>query len=311
VETIPPDEAEAALGAREVADVEPLRPRPLGATVGVWRVRGGGTSAVLKLLRLDASPNPNWAASADPLHPRWWRREPEALAAGLPELLAPELRPPRVLHIGDRADGSLALWLEDLGSPAIWTVARIAAIAARLGAAQARLVGALPADLPGGFLRAYLAPRASHLAEPFGSLREEILAQMDAAAQTLCHFDLHPANLFPRGEEVVVIDWAFCGRGPLGADAGVLASDALADELIPATDAEALVREVWNAYRDGLGDDHLAHEAERVYALNTALRYAWLGAWLDGSYGPPLSEQRRAGVTAAQRTFADLALKHL
>ena len=57
------DEALAVFGSDEVASVEPLRPRPLGATVVVWRVRVADRSAVLKLLRLGAGSNINWAAS--------------------------------------------------------------------------------------------------------------------------------------------------------------------------------------------------------------------------------------------------------
>jgi len=44
---VPPDEVLVVLGSDEDASVEPLRPRPLGATVGVWRVRVADRSAVL------------------------------------------------------------------------------------------------------------------------------------------------------------------------------------------------------------------------------------------------------------------------
>ena len=116
-----PSEAEAVLGVSEIESFESLRPRPLGATVGVWRVRGGDGSAIVKLLRLGASPSPNWRSSDDPVHPRWWRREPTVYRQGIPDLFEPELRPPRLLHVGERTDGSVSLWLEDLGQPASWT----------------------------------------------------------------------------------------------------------------------------------------------------------------------------------------------
>lgn len=301
---VPSSEAAAVFGLEQVDPLESLRPRPLGATVGVWRVRAGTRSAILKLLRLNASPNPNWAASAAPAHPRWWRRELAVLEGGLVDRFQPELRPARLLHAADREDGSLALWLEDLGPPATWTIDGIAAVAGLLGVAQARLArSGVPAELPRGFLRAYLEPRVEHLSAPFAARREEILRLLDEAPQTICHFDLHPANLFPLAQGTAVIDWAYCGIGALGSDAGVLASDAIVDEVVAADQAEALVEAVWNAYAEGLGDVELRAQAAMSYALGTALRYSWLPAWAAGAYGPQPAQTRRPSVAAAHSAF--------
>jgi Ser/Thr protein kinase RdoA (MazF antagonist) len=228
------------------------------------------------------------------------------------ERFQPELRPPQLIHGADREDGSLALWLEDLGHPAVWTVERIAEVARVLGAAQARVASeGVPGGLVRGFLRAYLEPRRLSLAEPFASRREEILAGLEKAPETICHFDLHPANVFPGEGETTVIDWAYCGVGPLGADAGVLASDAIADEMIGFEQAERLVEAVWDGYREGLGDEHFADEAARVYWLGTALRYSWLPAWMAGTYGPEMPDARRPFVTAAHAMFLQRALRYL
>ena len=305
------DEALAVFGSDQVASVEPLRPRPLGATVGVWRVRVADRSAVLKLLRLGAGSNINWAASPEPDHPRWWRRELVVLRDDLVEVLRPELRPPTLLHTADRPDGSLALWLEDLGQPAAWTIEALTRVARLLGVAQRRAVAHLPTALPRGFLRTYLEPRVPHLAEPFASLREMILARLDAVPQTLSHFDFHPANIFPANGATAVIDWAYCGCGPIGTDAGVLASDALVGELVPPEQAALLVNAIWEAYRDGLADEALAGAAAEVYALGTAMRYAWLPAWLAGEFGPKPDQRRSRGAVAAHATFAERATEYL
>lgn len=305
------EEALAVFGSDELASVEPLRPRPHGATVGVWRARVADSSAVLKLLKLGAGSNINWAASPEPDHPRWWRRELVVLQGELVDVLQPELRPPALLHAADRPDGSLALWVEDLGQPAAWTLDALARVARLLGVAQRRAVAQLPTGLPRGFLRAYLEPRIPHLAEPFASLRETILARLDAVPQTLSHFDFHPANIFPANGTTAVIDWAYCGSGPIGADAGVLASDALADELVPPEQAPLLVDAIWEAYSDGLADEGLADAAAEVYALSTAMRYAWFPAWLAGEYGPKPDERRSGGVVAAHATFAERAADYL
>jgi hypothetical protein len=308
---VPRDEALTVFGSDEPASVEPLRPRPLGATVGVWRVRVANASAVLKLLRLGAGSNINWETSPEPDHPRWWRRELVVLRDDLLDVLQPELRPPRLLHAADRPDGSLALWLEDLGQPAVWTLDGLAGVARLLGAAQRRAIGHLPTGLTHGFLRAYLEPRIAHLVEPFASLRETILARLDAAPQTLSHFDFHPSNIFPADGGAVVIDWAYCGCGPIGADAGLLASDALVGELVPPEDAAMLVDVVWDAYRDGLADNALAGAAAEVFALGTALRYAWLPPWVAGEYGPKPDERRSRGAVAAHAAFAQRATDYL
>ena len=184
-------------------------------------------------------------------------------------------------------------------------------MAGLLGVAQRSAVNQLPAALPRGFLRAYLEPRIPHLAEPFASQREKILSRLDALPQTLCHFDFHPANIFPADRTTAVIDWAYCGCGPVGADAGVLAADALADEVVPSDQAPLLVDAIWEAYRDGLADDALAHAAAEVYALGTALRYAWFPAWVAGEYGPQPDERRSRGVVAADATFVERATDYL
>jgi hypothetical protein len=94
-------------------------------------------------------------------------------------------------------------------------------------------------------------------------------------------------------------------------DAGVLASDALADELVPPEQAALLVNAIWEAYRDGLADEALAGAAAGVYALGTAMRYAWLPAWLAGEFGPKPDERRTRGVIAAHATFAERATEYL
>lgn len=296
---LPPDELRSVFGATAVRAVESLRPRPHGATVGVWRVTVGESSAVLKLLRHGAAPNPNWASSTDASHPRWWRRELDTLASGTLDELRPDLRPAALLHAADRADGSLALWLEDLGAAPVWTVADLAGVAERLGRAQSRV----RPELTRGFLRAYLEPRTAHLVEPFASRRDELLARLDAMPHALSHFDLHPANLFRAEGGIAVIDWAYCGSGPIGADAGVLAADAVFDECVPAEQSAALITAVRDGFCRGLGDAELAAAAAEVFAVGTALRYSWVEAWVEGRFGPP-PEPRRAD--AARRGYAAL-----
>ena len=63
---MPRDELELVFAAAHIDDVEDLRGRSFSSAVGVWRVRVAGRSAVLKLLRLNAGPHPQWPSRPDP-----------------------------------------------------------------------------------------------------------------------------------------------------------------------------------------------------------------------------------------------------
>jgi hypothetical protein len=100
--------------------VEPLSHNPRNAvTVGIWHVRAGAQSAVLKVLTRRGSPAadaPEWAASDQPPHWNYWEREARAYSASeLRELLrGTGLAMPALLARFDRADDEIALWLEDV-----------------------------------------------------------------------------------------------------------------------------------------------------------------------------------------------------
>lgn len=217
--------------------MEDLRGRSFSSAVGVWRVQAGERSAVLKLLRLNAGPHPQWPSQPDADDTHYWLREPLAYASGVLDVFGV----PRVLGQIDRGDGSVALWLEDAGDPIPqWTPEQFEVVARRLGSAQAQLRGFDAPWLAHGWLREYL--RLHELEYDEG---------LDELPTTLCHHDFHPNNVLDSG---LVIDWAFCGVGPIGSDAGVLVADGLADAWFPPEDIDAVFDAVWRGYTDGLGD---------------------------------------------------------
>ena len=253
-------------GTTVAESVEQLRPRALASTVGVWRVSAGGGSAVLKLLRRGATANPRWPSEPGVSDPYHWRREPLAYASDIPAVFGA----PRCLGQIERADGSVALWLEDGGRAPEWTAHLLGGVGRRLGRVQAAFAASLPEDdwLSRDWLRAYLA---AHGVDAGAA----VLEQLDRAPQTVCHHDLHPANLLgPHGE--VVIDWAYCGIAALGLDAGVLVADGIADEAFPAADADAVAAAVWAGYTDGLGGAYDLGDVRFAFARGTALRLSWL-----------------------------------
>ncbi|MFD8819943.1 hypothetical protein ACFV23_52830 [Streptomyces sp. NPDC059627] len=137
--TLPDTEAREVLGA-DGAVFDPLVHNPRnGVTGGVWRVRAGHRSAVLKVLTRGKAATGGWAASNEPRHWNYWRREAYVYESGLARAWQPYgIRAPRLLARVERLDGDIALWLEDVpGEPATaWPLARHVEHARRLGAAQ-------------------------------------------------------------------------------------------------------------------------------------------------------------------------------
>ena len=245
------------------------------ATRGVWLVRAGDEAAVLKLVQHDPTGHPRWPVAAEPEHPYYWRREVCAYETGFLE----RLFAPHCLACVERADGSVALWLEALTEPAR-TIARYGRAARRLGRVQGAFADALPDEpwLSRHWLRAYLDLRIE-MTGPRSDEREAALRALEAGPQTLCHLDFYPGNLFWDGEEPVLIDWAYCGIGALGEDPGNFVPDALLDGFVPAEQADELERAVWDGYLAGLadagwrGDERTVHFA---FAATAWLKYEWL-----------------------------------
>jgi hypothetical protein len=306
-------EARDVLGARGPARAELLTHNPAnGVTRGVWRVRcDNGRSAVVKVLTHRKETAAGWASSGDPRHWNYWRREAEVYASGLPGAWQPYgIRAPRLLAAIDRADGDVALWLEDVrGEPATrWTVDRHGLLAHALGRAQ----GAESADAPWlshRFLRGYIG-REQGPGCPDGLLdddaawrqplvrdhfpaglreamvrlhaeREWFLGVMESLPRTLSHLDLWPANALAGSDgSAVLLDWAFTGDGALGEDIGNYVPDSAFDLFFPAAQLPALEREMYGNYRAGLhrsgwrGDARLV----RLGMCASAVKYDWLTA---------------------------------
>ena len=283
------------------------------ATVGIWRVSGRDSSwsAVLKVVRhATEGPGSAWSSHADPHHPFYWRREADALASDLLARLDGGLRAPRCHGVIERADGSVAIWMEDVvGEPATaWSLPRYRQAARHLGLAQARLagMGALAAPwLSRDWLQVYLDRRAAAfdgvLDDPGGwelplvqeawpggqaadlrnlwSDRGHLLVALQELPETLCQLDFHPRNLFDVAGQTVVIDWAFAGVGHLGEDAGTLIVDAVADFHVAPGQLRELFDLVVDGYANGLSEGGLAlsvDDVRRAVAAGAAAKYGWL-----------------------------------
>lgn len=137
---------------------------------------------------------------------------------------------------------------------------------------------------------------------------------LDRLPQVLCHSDFHRRNLMWRAgiagqDELVAVDWSFCGPGALGMDIGeLIANSAFFCELEPAavdeTEAAAL-----QGYLAGLkdagwgGDERLARLG---YLLSATL---WMGATLPGWAALMLAPEAGVNVQALYGRPADAVLE--
>lgn len=305
------DEARTLWGDVEGTEVSALtHNRANGVTQAVDRVRAGDRSAVVKVLgrRTDGVPS-QWIPSEDPTHFNFWRREALVYGAELGDAYAGSgLVAPRLLALHERDDGSLALWLEDLGADeADWTVDDVVGAARRLGVAQGRIVVEGGPDHPWlsqQFLRRYASSKpvdygllddderwahpliAGHAPNGLRAGTQRLHDEADwffdvseRLPRSLCHLDFWPNNLAKQGDgSLALVDWSFVGDGALGEDVSNLIVDSVFDHFLSADDLAELDERAVAAYLDGLadagwtGNDRLV----RLGVWSAAVKYRWL-----------------------------------
>lgn len=272
---LPAAELEEIFGSASPPDeVFDLRGKKFASTLGVWRVAAQGTSRILKQLALGAGGTRTWPSEPEVESTHYWRREVEVYEHGL-GVDVPFRLPSCTVF--ERPDGSVALWLEDVGDPEPWPDEDIVDLARRLAAMP--LVDDGPAWLARDWLPRYLDLRAFRF-DPelsYWRRRDEIVERIEAGPHVLVHNDFHPGNVFRPGGDPVVIDWAFAGLGVPGSDAGILAGDFLFDGFYAPEEAQHLIDLIWDAYSDAL-DPALVDGAEFTYFVGNALRYGWAPA---------------------------------
>ena len=277
-----------------------------GVTGGLWRDGG----AVHKLLTRREDAPAHWAASTNPRHWNYWRREALVHESVLPGRLG--LGAPHVLAIDERPDG-IELTFEDVEGRhgAQLDVADIAAAAEDLGRAQGGPGLAGGPDFIGdepwlsrGFLADYSGSRPADWALLYDDAawaqplvarhfdadlraglirlherRDALLAVLAELPRVIAHLDVWPNNLVRRPDgQVVFLDWAFTGDGALGEDVGTLVPDSVFDLLLPHEHLDKLAAACEHAYLAGLhaagwrGDER--HVALGIRAA--AVKYDWL-----------------------------------
>jgi hypothetical protein len=291
----------------------------IGAGTAVYRFTGQGRdqgktmpwSLILKTLRSEGG-------GADVSAWDYYKREADAYQSEWLDDLPGGLAAPRCFGVLDHPDGTCWMWIEDIRDmfDSQWPLEHYGVVARHLG----RFGGAYLVDrpLPGwswlssSWLRYYVEQSAPAIEALRDSLvrpwarrwlleedsdqffhlwaeRELYLDALDRLPQTVCHFDIFRLNVFARktadgDDQTVAIDWAFVGRGPIGADLNPLVWMSIALAGVEMDKLQELEEIVIEGYLQGLREVGWQGDPQQVRLGYTAatVRYLFgeVGRWL-------------------------------
>jgi hypothetical protein len=269
-------------------------------------------SLILKVLRPpDGSGRP--AHALRPSHHQYWKREALAYASGLLSDLPGGIAAPRCPAVAEQADGSVWVWLEDLGDVAgeQWPMSQYGLVARRLGRFNgaylcqrplpdapwlsrrwargwsgpwADAVAALPSAREHPHVRRLCPDDVADGIARVWAEREAFLDPLEGLPPSFCHLDAFRRNLIARpvtpgahgGEATVAIDWEYCGIAAVGEDLAPLVGATLLFLEVDPAEAATLDQVAFDGYVQGLRDAGWTG-AERVvrfgYAAATGTRY--------------------------------------
>ena len=244
-----------------------------------------------------ALPEPLRAVAAEAVP---WRTEADVHRSDLRHRLPPGLSMPRAFAVCDLDEETAVLWLERIPErPVVWDAGRYATAAYLLGRfAASRAVAPLVTAVHGartprtyaeGWLDGVVRPALSEAAvwthplvrEAFDArLRRRLdaafdalpalLDELDHAPLTATHGDACPANLLVAADRggLVLVDFGFCGRAPLGTDLSRLV---LGDVGTGRVDLPALDAACFDAYTAGFAAEGAGQDVTRLRRIHALL----------------------------------------
>jgi hypothetical protein len=284
-------------------------------TGGVYRLSGADFSIVIKVVRNanDVDSDGLWVAGAQPSHRNYWKREWLAYSSGMLDTLPGELRAPRTLLATEPAEDECWIWMEDVqGRPgAEWELDDYDSVAFDLATTQAAYASGrsvLPPDpwLSHHWLRGWVETLEQHIdalddpalwteewQAPMAKLRprvrdlwtarEQLLAIVESAPQTVVHCDFWPTNLIAADDgTTVALDWSQVGIGSIAQDLDQLTLDPVWMHVLPEASLDELEAHVLPGYLSGLrssGVDVDEASLRRWYAAAAAVHYSPLATF--------------------------------
>jgi hypothetical protein len=275
---------------------------------------------------LPASAPESLRAQAPALVP--WRSEATIYRSGLRDGLPPRLTMPGAVAVRDLDADTVALWLEHVPARrVVWDVDRHRRAAHLLGRfaacrAVAPVVTAIrsmrdPRPYADTWLRHVALPALTDdavwahplIRDAFDArLRDHLLAaadtlptlldELDDAPAAAAHGDACTANLLTATDPdgLVMVDFGFCGRAPLGTDLGQLVLGEIQAGQRPAEDLAALEAACLPAYADGIQAEGGTIDPARLRRVHAGLMtiFSALPALpLEHLLDPPTPQLRR------------------
>ena len=196
-------------------------PGGLGSSAGIWR---SGDGRVVK--RLVAPLPGDTEVLSDPASPAYWRREADVAVSGA-VAHSPGLRAPELVSVDEDEAGVTLVHREvaDARPNGLFVARALGRFAAahldQPWLAQGQLRFRLARTTQRGGWQALARTPVADLAALLWSERAAHLDALDELPQVPQHGDPVPTNLRGMaGEDVVAVDWATLGIGPVGADLG-------------------------------------------------------------------------------------------
>jgi hypothetical protein len=295
---------------------------------GLWLFNGKGShagvtqswSVVLKIIER--------SEEDIPLSDLWyWKREVLWAQSGYMERLPGPVKAPHSYKVEETADGAW-LWQEHVINqrPHPWTLDDYAFAARQLGLWNGAYLCGTPLPDEPWFTRQhyrswytktnpekdfefplnqkYIHGELRKRYERLWADREMFYSALEKLPQVFSHFDSQRRNLFIRlgsdeQDELVLVDWAVCGYGPLGAELFSLIGMSVALlESHPYTVVE-LDQAAFGSYLQGLIDAGWSGDSDAIRLGYTAWMTVWLGVvfpnitalWCTPDFGPYALQQ--------------------